>query len=163
MIKTNIINKNNNNFIMLPKVDYCFKEIMKDIYVLKGFLSAILNIVFFSIENKEELDAMYGKNEYIDKACDHIKELSADEKKKLEYDIRFKALSDHNTQIHSSYNRGVKAGIEQGIEQGIQQVTLNKVNIKLLKGKTAAQIADELEESLEYINECIRKIEDNNI
>ena len=114
MIKTNIINKNNNNFIMLPKVDYCFKEIMKDIYVLKGFLSAILNIVFFSIENKEELDAMYGKNEYIDKACDHIKELSADEKKKLEYDIRFKALSDHNTQIHSSYNRGVKAGIEEG-------------------------------------------------
>ena len=86
---------------------------MKDIYVLKGFLSAILNIVFFSIENKEELDAMYGKNEYIDKACDHIKELSADEKKKLEYDIRFKALSDHNTQIHSSYNRGVKAGIEE--------------------------------------------------
>ena len=57
---------------------------------------------------------MYGKNEYIDKACDHIKELSADEKKKLEYDIRFKALSDHNTQIHSCYNRGVKAGIEEG-------------------------------------------------
>ena len=114
MIKTNIINKNNNNFIMLPKVDYCFKEIMKDIYVLKGFLSAILNIVFFSIENKEELDAMYGKNEYIDKACDHIKELSADEEKKLEYDIRFKALSDYNTQINSSYNRGIKQGIEQG-------------------------------------------------
>ena len=114
---------------------------------------------FFSIESKEELDAMYGKNEYIDKACDHIVELSADEKKKLEYDIRFKALSDYNTQMSSSYNRGVKAGIEQGIQQG----TLNKVKIKLAKGKTADLIADELEESLEYINECIRKIEDNTI
>ena len=29
---------------MQPKVDYCFKEIMKDMEVLKGFLSAVLNI-----------------------------------------------------------------------------------------------------------------------
>ena len=26
---------NNNNFIMQPKVDYCFKELMKDLDVLK--------------------------------------------------------------------------------------------------------------------------------
>ena len=55
MVKTNNINKNNNNYIMLPKVDYCFKEIMKDEYVLKGFLSAVLNIDVKDIQSVELL------------------------------------------------------------------------------------------------------------
>ena len=32
------------DFIMQPKVDYCFKELMEDADIRKGFLSAILNI-----------------------------------------------------------------------------------------------------------------------
>ena len=45
-IKHNTISnsKNDDDFIMQPKVDYCFKELMKDTEVLKGFLSAILDI-----------------------------------------------------------------------------------------------------------------------
>ena len=35
---------NNEEFVMQPKVDYCFKELMKDPYIRKGFLSAILSI-----------------------------------------------------------------------------------------------------------------------
>ncbi len=34
----------NDNFIMSPKVDFCFKELMTNEKVLKGFLSAILKI-----------------------------------------------------------------------------------------------------------------------
>ena len=49
---------------------------------------------------------MYGKNKYIDNACDHIVKLSTDEMKKLEYDQRFKALCDYNTQMHYNYNKG---------------------------------------------------------
>ena len=82
---------------------------------------------------------MYGKNEYIDKACDHIKHLSADEEKKLEYDLRFKALCDYNTQMHSSYNRGVKAGIEQGLEQGKFDTIINLYNTGSLSLDVAAK------------------------
>ena len=34
----------NDNFIMSPKVDFAFKEIMRDETVRKGFLSAVLGI-----------------------------------------------------------------------------------------------------------------------
>ena len=33
---------NNDNFIMLPTVDFCFKELMKNPTVRKGFVGAIL-------------------------------------------------------------------------------------------------------------------------
>ena len=35
---------NTNNFIMSPKVDFAFKELMRDETVRKGFLSAVLGI-----------------------------------------------------------------------------------------------------------------------
>ncbi len=34
----------NDDFIMLPKIDFAFKELMTNDYVRKGFLSAVLNI-----------------------------------------------------------------------------------------------------------------------
>ena len=35
---------NTDNFIMSPKVDFAFKELMRDETVRKGFLSAVLGI-----------------------------------------------------------------------------------------------------------------------
>ena len=32
------------DFIMSPKIDFAFKELMRNDYVRKGFLSAVLNI-----------------------------------------------------------------------------------------------------------------------
>lgn len=34
--------RNSDNFIMLPTVDFCFKELMKNAKVRKGFVAAIL-------------------------------------------------------------------------------------------------------------------------
>ena len=31
-------------FLMKPKVDFCFKELMEDVEVRKGFISALLNV-----------------------------------------------------------------------------------------------------------------------
>ncbi len=36
--------ENSNDFIMLPKVDFVFKELMTNEIVRKGFLSAVLRI-----------------------------------------------------------------------------------------------------------------------
>ena len=33
----------NDNFIMLPTVDFCFKELMQNDKVRKGFIAALLN------------------------------------------------------------------------------------------------------------------------
>lgn len=35
---------NSNNFIMKPKVDFCFKELMSDAQVRRGFIAALLNL-----------------------------------------------------------------------------------------------------------------------
>ena len=56
------------HILELPKLKYSSE--MPD----EHFKNTLYNwCKFFSIENKEELDAMYGKNDYIDKACDHVK------------------------------------------------------------------------------------------
>ena len=34
--------RNSDNFIMLPTVDFCFKELMQNPKVRKGFIAAIL-------------------------------------------------------------------------------------------------------------------------
>ena len=68
---------------------------------------------FFSIENRKELDEMLEKNEYIDKACEKVIQISADEMKQLEYEERVKALRDHRTQM----NYNMKIGIEKGEER----------------------------------------------
>ncbi len=36
--------KNDDNFIMLPTVDFCFKELMRDDRVRQGFIAALLNV-----------------------------------------------------------------------------------------------------------------------
>ena len=51
---------------------------------------------------------------------------------------------------------GVEEGIEQGIEQGKIMRLIEIICIKLRKNKTAAAIANELEEELLTINNIIR-------
>ena len=117
---------------------------------------------FFNIENEEELKAMYGKNEYIDKACEQITKLSADEQKKREYDQRFKALCDYTSLMNSSYEDGMEAGIQRGIEQGIQQgkdsILLEMIEKKLEKGKSIEVIAKEIEKKEEINRKNMKKL-----
>ena len=73
---------------------------------------------FFSSKNKEEFQNMAKTNEYFDEAYNTLLNLSADEKKRLEYEAREKALKDYNTQISSAEKRGLKAGEEIGRKAG---------------------------------------------
>ena len=57
-------------------------------------------------------------NEYLDEAYNTLLQLSADDKKRLEYEAREKALKDYNTQISSAEKRGLKAGEEIGRKAG---------------------------------------------
>ena len=54
--------KHDEDFIMLPKVDFCFKELMNDSEVRKGFLSAILEKKPEEIEETELLPTILQKH-----------------------------------------------------------------------------------------------------
>lgn len=53
---------------------------------------------------------MAEKDEYIGEAYELLKNLSADEKKRIEYEYREKALKDYNSQMISSERRGLEKG-----------------------------------------------------
>ena len=52
--------------------------------------------------------------------------MSADEKKRQEYEAREKAIRDYNTQMYSAEKRGIEAGLkigeERGEERGLRRV-----------------------------------------
>ena len=125
------------NFIMLPTVDFCFKELMQNPKVRKGFIAAILGkapkevrrttlvptalrkesedgiirwMRFLGGKSRKEFEDMAKKDEYIEEAYNELKRLSLDEQKRMEYELRQKAVRDYNTQIKSAEKRGEKSG-----------------------------------------------------
>lgn len=73
---------------------------------------------FFAATRKEDFEKMAEKDTYINDAYDVLKKLSADERKRLEYEARQKALLDHNSQVIGYFEAGVEQGIEQGMVRG---------------------------------------------
>ena len=70
--------------------------------------------------------------------------LIEDERKKLEYDNRMKAIRD--------YKSFRQDGILEGIERGSIQKLISQVCKKMVKGKSPETIAEELEEDKETID-----------
>ncbi|RHR21784.1 Rpn family recombination-promoting nuclease/putative transposase, partial [Clostridium sp. AF19-22AC] len=107
---------------------------------------------FFSGKSRKEFQTMAKTNEYLDEAYNTLLNLSADEKKRLEYEAREKALKDYNTQISSAEKRGLKAGEEmgrkageeagmrKGKELGVQEA--RQVFKLYMQGKSLEEIAD---------------------
>ena len=169
------------DFIMLPTVDFCFKELMQNENVRKGIIAAILNkrpdeivntellptilrkdseddkygildvrvqldnevqidfemhilelpklppeqksetdlmqwMRFLNGKRREDFEKMAKKNSCFEEA---YKELSADEKKRLEYEARQKAIRDRDILIKTGENRGRKEIILSMIEAGL--------------------------------------------
>ena len=216
------------DFIMLPTVDFCFKELMQNDNIRKNIIAALLNVPSGEVENtelmptilrKESKDDKYGildvrvklKNgeqidfemqveafdcwanrsvyylskmytsemkegegydclkkcihvsilaydhflddkecyrriafcdaktgkEYTDLMEMHILELSsADEKKRLEYETRQRAIRDYNIGMLTAERQGIEAGRKIGITEGENRI--NQLNIELSKlGRTA--------------------------
>ena len=168
------------DFIMLPTVDFCFKELMQNENVRKGIIAAILNkrpdeivntellptilrkdseddkygildvrvqldnevqidfemhilelpklppeqksetdlmqwMRFLNGKRREDFEKMAKKNSCFEEAY----KLSADEKKRLEYEARQKAIRDRDILIKTGENRGRKEIILSMIEAGL--------------------------------------------
>ena len=63
---------------------------------------------------------MAEKDPYIEKGYEELERMSADEKKRLEYEAREKALRDYNSQMSSARRRGEAIGKEIGEKIGIK-------------------------------------------
>ena len=61
---------------------------------------------------------MAKKDEYIEEAYNELKKLSLDEEKRLEYELRQKAVRDHNMMMKSAEKRGLEIGEKRGLEIG---------------------------------------------
>ena len=106
---------------------------------------------------------------YIEEAYSELEKLSADERKRIEYEAREKAVRDYNSLMGSELRRGRELGIEQGraegrvegiaegIAQGKNEKLLELIKKKLAKGKSYAQIAEDLEEEESVIEELAGK------
>ena len=147
---------NQNNFIMLPTNDFCFKELMQNPKVLARMKrgeaisdeSIIQWMEFFSGKTQEDFKTMAKQNEYMEEAVNTLFELSADEKKRLEYEAREKAIRDYNTQMQSAEQRGK----ELGMELAIKALTLRT------EGMSLEQIASACDMSLEQVKRILTSV-----
>lgn len=114
---------------------------------------------FLSGKKKEDFEKMAARNPYIGEAYSELLKLSADERKRLEYEARQKAIRDHNAMIHYAERTGQERGEKIGQERGEELKLVELIKKKLSKGKMITQIADELEETEDTIQKMIEKYE----
>ena len=80
---------------------------------------------------------MAEKDPYIEKAYEELERMSADEKKRLEYEAREKALRDYNSQMSSARRRGEAIRKEIGEKSCEERIILNMHQL----GKSAEEIS----------------------
>ena len=104
---------------------------------------------------------MAKKDEYIDEAYNELKQLSLDDQKRMEYELRQKAIRDYNSQMKSAEKRGEKRGEKSGeergkrlgIEIGTRQTLKRIIGKRIEKGDSMEEIAELLEISAEEVRE----------
>ena len=73
---------------------------------------------FLGGKNREEFEDMAKKDEYIEEAYNELKKLSHDEQMRMEYELRQKAIRDHNMMMKTARKYGYESGYESGYEKG---------------------------------------------
>ena len=76
---------------------------------------------FLAGKNRKELEDMAGTSEYIEEAYRELERMSADERARLEYEARQKAIRDHDAIMSSAWETGMEKGLQEGMEKGLQQ------------------------------------------
>ena len=107
---------------------------------------------------RPKFEKMAKEDTYIDEAYEMLKHMSADEKKRLEYEAREKAIRDYNSQMLELKEVGRKEGIAIGAEQGEQRKAASIITNMLRKGKGSEEIADMTGENLEEIQAIQKRL-----
>ena len=94
---------------------------------------------FLRGKTRKDFEEMAKKNSELEEAYDVLDKLSADEKKRLEYETRQRAIRDYNIGMLTAERRGIEAGRKIGITEGRAEGVnrINQLNIELSKrGRT---------------------------
>ena len=100
---------------------------------------------------------MAEKDEYIKEAYEDLKKLSLDEQKRLEYEVRQKAIRDHNSQMKSAERRGIEIGEKSGRQAALKEVVAKMVG----RNMSPEEIADLLGMKTQEIDELVEEIKRN--
>ena len=73
---------------------------------------------FLGGKTRKDFEEMAKKNSELEEAYDVLDKLSADEKKRLEYETRQRAIRDYNIGMLTAERRGIEAGRKIGITEG---------------------------------------------
>ena len=76
---------------------------------------------FFNGKSREDFENMAKSSEYLGEAYEVLQRLSADDKKRIEYEAREKAIRDHNALMNSAIRRGHLEGLEEGRKEGREE------------------------------------------
>ena len=105
------LQEDNRHTLYTDKMEFHVLELSKLPTELKEDTSDILLWAkFISAEKEEEFDMLATKNPYIKSAYDHLQVISQDKKKRLEYELREKAIRDHNQMMYEAEQRGIEQG-----------------------------------------------------
>ena len=115
---------------------------------------------FLKGKSKEEFEAMAETSEYFGEAYEALQRLSADDRRRLEYEARDKALKDYNTQMNSARRQGEelgrKLGRKIGENAGIQLAC--RVLDLYARGKSDEDIVRECDTSIEKVQMILQNI-----
>lgn len=100
---------------------------------------------FLGGKKREEFEDMAKQDEYIGEAYEELKKLSLDDQKRLEYELRQKAIRDYNSQMNSA--------LKQGREQGRHDALRELIGKKLEKGMSPEDIAEFMELNPDEVRE----------
>ena len=64
---------------------------------------------------------MASTSEYIEEAYRELERMSADERARLEYEARQKAIRDHDAIMSNAWETGMEKEMEKGMEKGLQK------------------------------------------
>ena len=120
---------------------------------------------FFNGKKKEDFEEMAKTDQYMAEAFSELEKLSADERKRLEYEAREKAVRDYNSlmggELRRGLERGIKEGKKQGLEQGIEQGRRALVIHMLENGMSPEDIMRVAGVSEEEINAAKKESKEN--
>ena len=115
-------------------------------------------IRFFNVKTEGDLDMlrMQTNNAGILEAIKEVEHMSLSRWAKAQYEEHMKRVMDRKAEDAYVFDRGVERGIEQGIEQGNVLHLIGQVCKKMKKGKTVTEIAEDLEEPAQKIEQIYK-------
>lgn len=146
--------------IVSLKHDFSFKHVFLNEEIRRYFISDALGIPAEEIRSVRLANTFLWKQfrrqkQGILEAIKEVRVMSLGKRWKVMYDAHMKHIRDQNAR--DDYVR--KEGIEQGIEQGSAIKIIQQIRLKLQKGKTAEEIAEDLEEPRENVERICDAIE----